>query len=101
MYSTSAMMAQIRETSNSGHPEIGTTSLQRTQLEVPKYFLLTYDIIISVHFEPPKEDNLLTKDKEAVLKCPLFRDSSVVLRDNSTHLKQDGLLYSRQLSQVF
>ena len=35
--------------------------------------------VISIHFEPHKEENLLTKDKQAVLKCPLFRDSTVTV----------------------
>jgi hypothetical protein len=56
------------ETSDSGHSETGggATSLLRTQLKVPKYFLH----IVPTHFEPPKEDILLTKDKEVALKCP-------------------------------
>jgi hypothetical protein len=37
------------------------TSLQRTQLEVPKYFFP----IVPVYFELLKEDNLSTKDKTA------------------------------------
>ena len=44
-----------------------------TQLEVQEYSLF----IVSVHIQPLKEDNLLTKDKRAFQKCPLFGDSTV------------------------
>ena len=50
-----------------------TTSLQRTQLGVPRYFLP----IVPIHFESTKENNLLTKDEKIVPKCPLFGDSTV------------------------
>ena len=55
--------------SDSGHFEIRTVSLQRTQLEVPKYFLP----IVLKHFESLKEDNLLTKDKSGYLKMSFIR----------------------------
>ena len=50
-----------------------TISIQRTELRVARYFLS----IFPIHFESPKEDNLLYKDKETVPKCPLFGDSTV------------------------
>ena len=47
-------------------------------MEVPKIVLP----IVLIHFEPPKEDNLSTKDKTAEFilssTCPLFRGSTVV-----------------------
>ena len=48
-------------------------SLQRTQLGVPRCFLP----VVPIHFEPPKEDNLLTWDKKTVPKCSLIGDSTV------------------------
>ena len=45
---------------------------------------MTYSpsIIPTIHFEPPKEDNLSTKNKSAEFmlspKCPLFRGSTVL-----------------------
>ena len=36
--------------------------------------------IVPIHFEPPKEDNLLTKDKRGRLKC-------LLLRGFTTHLE--------------
>ena len=50
--------ASTSELSKYGH-DIIQPSLQRTQLEVPKYLLL----LVPIHSEPPKEDNLPTKDK--------------------------------------
>jgi hypothetical protein len=35
--------------------------------EVPKYFLPT----VSIHFDPPKENSLITKDKRGCLKVPI------------------------------
>jgi hypothetical protein len=55
-------------------------TLQRTRHEVQKYFLP----IVLVHFESPKEGNLLTKDKDAHPKCPLLGDSTV--RDVCTYM---------------
>ena len=50
--------------SDSGCSEIRTPSLQRTKLKVQK---MLYIPIYPIHFDPPKEDNLLTKDK---IDCP-------------------------------
>jgi hypothetical protein len=55
--------------------EIWTISLQRTQLEVPRYFLS----IVPIYVGPPKEDKLFTKDKKIAPKSPLFGDFSVIL----------------------
>jgi hypothetical protein len=54
--------------SDGGDSKIRTASLQRTQLEVPKYFLP----IVPIHIGPPREDNLLTKDK-GLSQSVLFR----------------------------
>ena len=47
----------------------GAASLQRTWLEVSEYFLS----IFPMYFEPPKEDNLLTKDKRGCPKVSFIR----------------------------
>ena len=44
---------------DSGHSEIRTPSLQRTQVEAPKYFLP----IVPIHVESPKEDSLFVRTK--------------------------------------
>ena len=77
----SALLMAYSRISDSGHSEIRTISLQRTQLEVPRYFLS----IVPIHFEPPKEGNLLTKDKKMVLKCSLFGDSTVYHNTQCLH----------------
>ena len=64
---------EYSEISDSGRSEIRTISLQRTQLEVPRYNLP----VVPIHFGTLKEDNLLTKDKKTVPKCPLFRDTTL------------------------
>ena len=35
---------------------------------------------VPIYFASPKEDNLLTKDKKTVPKCPLFSDFTVYVR---------------------
>jgi hypothetical protein len=67
-------MVEYSEISDSGRSEIRTTSLQRIQHEVSRYFLP----IVPTHFESPKEDTLLTKDKQIIPKCPPFGDSTVL-----------------------
>ena len=49
---------------------------------VQRYFLL----IVPIHFEPPKEDNLLTQDERGSPKCPLFGDSTVVIHNLAKQL---------------
>ena len=74
MYCMYCVYCVYSEISNSGHFETWAISLQRTQLEVPKYLLL----ILPIHFGPPKKDNCHTKDKiRTIPKCHLFRDSTV------------------------
>ena len=66
--------------SDSGCSEIRTISLQRTQLEVPKYFLP----VVPIHFGLPNyKDMLLTKGTMTVPKCPLFGDSTVHIMHGS------------------
>ena len=64
-------MNKCSEVSDSGHSRIRIVSLQRTQLEVPRI------PAVSIHAETPKEEILLTKDKQAVLKCTIFGDATV------------------------
>ena len=40
--------------SDSGRSEIRAISLQRTQLEVPRYFLTVCTYVVPIHFGPPK-----------------------------------------------
>ena len=47
-----------------------TASQQRTQLEVLSNYFLP---IVAIHFKPPKEDNLLTKDKRGHPKVSFIR----------------------------
>ena len=65
---------------DSGRSKISALSLQRTQLEAPNIFLP----IDPIHFGPPKDDYLLTKDKMTVPKCPLLGDSTVFVGKNDT-----------------
>ena len=67
-----------RGISHSGHSEIRTISLQRTQLEVPRY-------------KSPKERILLTKDKNGVPKCHLFGDVTVTVADFGPPVMQGEL----------
>ena len=69
------------ETSDSGSSEIGTQYdrplYKGHRSSLPKIVLT----IALIHFEPPKEDNVSTKDKtsEFILSptCPLFGGSTV------------------------
>ena len=66
------------ETSDNGPSEIGTQyNRPLYKGHVPKIVLP----IALLHFEPPKEDNLSTKDKTAEFilspTCPLFGGSTV------------------------
>ena len=53
------------EISDGEHSKISTTCLQRTQLEVLTFLPIYVGL---VHYEPSKEDNLLTKDNKGYPK---------------------------------
>ena len=53
----------------SGHSELRTTSLQRTQLEIHKYFLP----VVPIHFGPPKENHLIPKDNRGCPKVSIIQ----------------------------
>ena len=70
--------------SNSGHSEIRTASLQRTQLEAPKYFLLisTCSTFLNLQREYPhyeQEDSEISEYRVLSLKYPIFRDFTVYM----------------------
>ena len=70
---------QYSKNSNSGHSEIGTQDNTKDTGQGP---IIVFPIHVAlIHFEPPKEDNLSTKDKttEFILipRCPLFGGPTV------------------------
>ena len=64
--------------SDSGHSEIRTTSLQRTQLEAQYIFALYFEYILNL----PNRTTSLQRTMESVLKCFLLGDSTTYICTN-------------------